>query len=208
MHDVLIFTPVLRLEEKTVQALLSLEWEGPLSLLLQRDNPTGDRVTDHLHQYRRGREAFLRGPYEAMLVVESDVVPPADALLRLAALKCDVAYGCTIWRNKDHQVVNILERYPGHARNVGESLSVRGLWQEALRQGVIECSGSGLACVLIRRHVLEAIDFRVEGGTYCDNWWTKDVYDAGYSMKADTRVLCDHIDEDGTVLCPEGLEAA
>ncbi len=208
MRDVLIFTPLLRLEADTVQALLSLEWEGPLSLLLQRDNPTGDRVRDHLHQYRRGREAFLRGPYDAMLVVESDIVPPADALARLAALECDVAYGCTVFRNKSYRWVNIMERYPGQARNTGESLTVRGLWQAALRQGVIECSGAGLACVLIQRHVLEAIDFRVEQGTYCDNWFTRDVYSAGYSMKADTRVLCDHVDEDGTVLRPEGLQEA
>lgn len=208
MRDVLIFTPLLRLEAATVQALLSLEWEGALSLLLQRDNPLGDRVSDHLHQYRRGRELFLSGPYEAMLVVESDVVPPANTLRELAALECDVAYGCTVFRNKGHQsVVNILERYPGQARNIGESLSLRGLWQAALRQGVIECSGAGLACVLIRRHVLDAIDFRVQGGTYCDNAWTRDVFEAGYSMKACTRVLCDHIDEDGTVLRPEGLAA-
>ena len=30
-----------------------------------------------------------------------------------------------------------------------------------------------------------------------------DVFAAGYSMKASTRVLCGHIDEDGTVLWPE-----
>jgi len=208
IRDVLIFTPVLRLEPETVRELMMLEWEGPLSLLLQRDNPSGDRVQDHLHQYQRGREAFLRGPYEAMLVVESDIVPPPDTLTQLAALECDVAYGCTVFRNKAwSHVVNILERYPGQARNTGESLTIRGLWQEALRQGVIECSGSGLACVLIQRHVLEAIDFRVEDGTYCDNWWTRDVYEAGYSMKASTRVLCGHIDEDGSVLWPERATA-
>ncbi|HLC02122.1 MAG TPA: hypothetical protein VJK02_03735 [Anaerolineales bacterium] len=208
MRDVLIFTPVLRLEPETVRALMMLEWEGSLSLLLQRDNPTGDRVRDHLHQYQRGREAFLRGSYEAMLIVESDIVPPPDTLTQLAALECDVAYGCTVFRNKAwSHVVNILERYPGQARNTGESLTIRGLWQEALRQGVIECSGSGLACVLIQRHVLEAIDFRVEDGTYCDNWWTRDVYEAGYSMKASTNVICGHIDTDGSVIWPERATA-
>ncbi len=187
---------------------MALEWPGPLSLLLQRDNPTGNGVQDHLHQYQRGRETFLRGSYDGMLVIESDIVPPPDTLKRLAALECDIAYGCTVFRNKTWtHVVNIMERYPQPARNTGESLTVRGLWQAALRQGVIECSGSGLACILIQRHVLEAIDFRVEDGTFCDNWWTRDVYSAGYSMKADTRVLCDHIDTDGTVLRPERLTA-
>jgi hypothetical protein len=204
MRDVLIFTPVLRLEAETVRALMRLEWEGPLSLLLQQDNPSGNRVQDHLHQYQRGREAFLNGSYEAMLVVESDIVPPPDALQRLAALDCDIAYGCTVFRAKGStHVVNILERYPGHARNTGESLTVRGLWQEALRRGAIECSGSGLACVLIQRRVLEAIEFRSEEGMYCDVAWTEDVYRAGFSMKADARVLCGHVDAEGAVLWPE-----
>lgn len=209
MRDVLIFTPVLRLEERTIQALMRLEWEGSLSLLLQRDNPTGDRVQDHLHQYRRGREIFLRGPYEGMLIVESDIVPPPDTLQRLSALDCDVAYGCTVFRAKGSQeVVNILERYPGEARNTGESLTVRGLWQDALRRGIVECSGAGLACLLVRRHVLDEVPFEpAEGGAFCDVRWTEEVYRAGFSMKAETRVLCGHIDEDGTVLWPEGAQA-
>ena len=205
MHDVLIFTPFLRLEDRTLEALTRLEWEGPLSLLLQRDNPTGDRVQDHLHQFRRGRQVFLAGTYEAMLVIESDILPPPDTLKVLAGMDCDVAYGCTVFRAKgSSHIVNILERYADwQARNPGESLTIRGLWPEALRQGVIECSGSGLACVLIQRLVLEAIDFHTEDGLYCDNTWTRDVFAAGYSMKASTRVLCGHIDEDGTVLWPE-----
>lgn len=221
--DVLVFCPVYRLEPETIDAIFALEWDGPISYLFQRDNPVTDGeispkvegqhdrerirgVLNHHHQYERGREAFLHGRYDAMLVVESDIVPPPYALQRLAALECDVAYGVYVFRR--HKTINIFERYPQPARNPGESLSVhpRKLW-EALRAGVVECSGAGLGCTLIRRHVLERFPFRTLSAdmnpqVHCDTWFTHDVYGAGYSMKADMSVVCGHKDEHGEILWP------
>jgi hypothetical protein len=202
IQDVLVFTPVYRLEPETVQGIMSLNWDGPLSVLFQRDNPTGNGILDHLHQYQRARETFLHGKYEAMLVIESDIIPPADTLIRLAALNADVAYGAYLFRGQGSRVVNILERYTTHnARNVGESLTIRGLWAAAKKQGVVACSGSGLGCVLIRRHVLESVPFRASpAGAYCDSQWTQDVYSSGFRMMADTAVCCGHKDTDGEIL--------
>lgn len=207
-RDVMVFTPVYRLEPETVQALFALAWDGPLTVVLQRDNPlaSGDARLDgyanHLHQYRRGRELFLRGGYDALLVIESDIIPPADTLQRLAALPADVAYGAYLFRGG--RVVNILERYygwPRQCRNMGESLTGRGLWQAAVDQGVIDCSGSGLGCVLIRRHVVEQIPFEAPPEPGFFDWqWTQDVYRAGYRMMADTAVQCGHKDTTGEVL--------
>lgn len=212
MLDVLVFTPVYRLETETVSSLFSLEWDGPLSFLLQRDNPfqrgTGgnDGPTNHYYQYVKGRDFFLRGDYDAMLIIESDIIVPPDALRRLAALEADVAYGCYLFRNQMCPVVNVAERYPDKngrpARNTGESLTVRGKWRQARRQGVVACSGGGFGCVLVKRHVIEAIPLRLEENGYCDTPWTTDAYRAGYRMVADTGVLCGHIDEDGAVLWP------
>lgn len=227
--DVMVFVPVYRLEPETVAAVTALAWDGPLTVVLQRDNPArpedtgmseretgvgtreigvGTReigVRNHFHQYTRGRELFLQSRCEALLVIESDIVPPADALQRLAALDCDVAYGCYLFRQGE--IVNVLERYPAPARNVGESLSVwPRKWDAALAAGTVPCSGAGLGCVLIRRHVLEAVAFRLAGtAVHCDTWFTNDVYAAGYEMRADTRVLCGHKDEDGRMLWPKGV---
>ena len=211
VKDVLCFTPVYRLEPETVTALFALEWEGALSFLLQRD-PAGrpDGIENHWRQYARGRETFLRGPYDALLVVESDIIVPPDALARLAALDCDVAYGVYVFRNKTSRVVNVFERYPDSggkpARNAGESLTVRGLWAEAQQRGVVPCSGGGLGIILIKRHVLEAVPFErptpPDGRTFCDTPWTQAVYQAGYKMLDDTAVLCGHKDTDGEIFWP------
>lgn len=205
IRDVLVFTPVYRLEVETVKALMGLRWEGALSLLMQRDNPTGNGVLDHLHQYQRGRERFLAGRYDAMLVIESDVVPPADTLVRLAAVDADVVYGCYMLRvDPDNPVVNVFERYADpQARNVGESLTVRGLWSAAQAAGLVTCSGGGLGCTLIHRRVLDAHPFEIpadEPRVWCDGYWTQSVFRSGWRMMADTGVRCDHVCPDGRVL--------
>lgn len=211
--DVMVFTPVYRLDPQTVQAIMALEHDGPVTLLMQRDNPqhTDDARADgwanHLHQYQRGRELFLASRCDAMLVIESDMIPPADALTRLAALPADVSYGCYVFRQGSGSVVNILERYypwPQQARNMGESLTVRGLWGAALAAGVIDCSGSGLGCTLIRRPVLEAAPFEAkrDGAGFFDWQWTQTVYAQGWRMMADCNLHCGHVDEDGRVLWP------
>lgn len=207
----MVFCPVYRLEPETVMAIMGLEWPGPLTLHLQRDNPHqgGGRPTgikNHLHQYQRGRDHFLRGDYDAMLVIESDVIPPPDALQRLAALEVDLAYGVYLFRVS--KVVNVMERYkpwPVPVRNMGESLTVRGLFEQARAQGVIDCSGAGFGCVLIRRHVLADLPFDYDPAdlsSFFDWQWAQDAHRAGYHMRADMAVLCGHKKENGEVLWP------
>ncbi len=210
IRDVMVFVPVYRLEPATVQAVMALAWDGPLTHIFQRDNPSADGKANHLHQYRRGRETFLAGHYDAMLIIESDIVPPADALQKLAALQVDLAYGVYVFRSKHFNTVNIFERYPDsggqRARNAGESLSVKPwLLAWAIRDGRYPCSGGGFGCLLVRRRVLERIDFRMGSAAtaFCDTFFTDDAWKAGFSMEAEMTVLCDHIDVDGTVFHPK-----
>lgn len=215
IRDVLVFVPVYRLEPETVQAVFALEWGGPLSWLFQRDNPLTEAdyddervrgVLNHVHQYKRGRETFLQGRYDAMLVIESDIIPPPDTLTRLAALDADVAYGAYMFRRS--RQINLYHHYGEGARNPGEPLTVMpGGWEQAKRQGVVRVSGAGLGCVLIKRHVLEKLDFRtlspdMSPRVHCDSWFTTDVYAAGFQQWADVRAACGHKDTDGTILWP------
>lgn len=207
--DILVFTPVYRLEPETVQGIFAMQWDGALSILLQRDNPVTDGAErgyqNHLHQYQRGRELFLQGRYDAMLVIESDIIPPADTLQKLTAPKADIVYGAYVFRGSES--VNILERYYAgtqrKARNMGEPLNLRGLWAAALKAGVVECSGCGLGCVLISRKVLEETPFEAspEGGFF-DMYWTQRVYEKGYRMLADVRVQCGHKHTTGEIFRP------
>lgn len=200
---VMIFTPYgPRLEPETVTAVLNIEWHGPLRYLLQRDNPHGEGREDILHQYRQARQLFLAGEDEAMLIIESDIIPPPDTLTRLARLDADAAYG--VYRFRVSQVVNIFERYPvPKPRNEGESLSLHPQLLQAARQaGIVPCSGGGLGCVLVHRHVLEQIDFRLESSAHCDTYFNRDLLRGGYRQMADMGVVCGHKTEQGDILWP------
>jgi hypothetical protein len=204
-RDVLVFTPVYRLEPEAVEGVAGLVWPGPLSWLLQRDNPTESGRENILHQYIRAREVFLAGRYDAMLVVESDIIVPPDTLTRLAALEADVAYG--VYRFRNTQIINVFERYPGNPRNEGESLSIHpALLADAVAKGAVPCSGGGLGCALIQRHVLEVIPFRMEETAHCDTYFNRDVMHAGLSQRADMGVVCGHVSEHGEIQWPH-LEA-
>lgn len=197
------FTPCYRLEPETVEAILSLRWiHGPVEWNFQWDNPHDDGRLNILHQYQVGRERFLAGDGEALMIVESDIIPPPEAIESLAALQVDCAYG--VYRFRVSNVVNVFERYPGQPRNEGESLSLHPTkLRRAIQSGRVACSGGGLGCVLVRRRVLEKIPFRLEGQTgHCDGFFNRDVMRTGFTQMADMSVICGHKNEAGEILWP------
>ncbi len=199
----MVFTPYgPRLEPETVQAALALRWPaGSIRHVFQYDNPHAEGRENILHQYQQAREWFLAGRDEAMLVIEADIIPPADTLLKLNRLGADVAYG--VYQFRHSPVINIFERYPGNPRNEGESLSIYpGKLHQALKFGKVEISGGGLGCALIQRHVLEAIEFRHEKTGACDTYFNRDVMRWGFKQMADMSVVCGHKDEFGNVIWP------
>lgn len=201
---VLLFCPTYRFEPETREAIFSQEWDGALDFLFTRDNPhpqgDGGRA-NILHNYQKGRAVFLRGDWDAMFVVESDIIPPDDALLKLAATGADVAYGLYLYRRGWPRHVNVYRHVTGPYPD--QPLS---LFADEYRQAwgrVVKCSGAGLGCVLIRRVVLERVAFRSDGDkSHCDSAFTRDVWRAGFGMKADMTVICGHKLPDGTILYP------
>lgn len=206
-HKVMTFTPYGdRLEPETVTAVTGLEWSGEITHVFQHAPQTGNAREDILYQYRRGRELFLNSDCDYMLVIESDIIPPADTLVKLMELDADCAYGVYVFRKSP--VVNIYEKYYPGAKNQGSSLSLQ---PEKLRRAVearrLECTGGGLGCVLIKRHVLELIDFRLEPNAHCDTWFGRDVFHNDMLQMADMSVVCAHKREDGSLLWPEYANA-
>jgi GT2 family glycosyltransferase len=138
-----------------------------------------------------------------MLVIESDIIPPPDALIKLAALNVDCAYG--VYRFRQVDVISINERYPEPNTNLGSNLSYeRYLLKRAMKLGQYPCTGGGLGCVLIRRRVLEAIEFRVEDlfTAHCDTFFCQDLLKEGFSQAADMSVVCGHKTPEGEILYP------
>jgi hypothetical protein len=141
----------------------------------------------------------LAGGYDALLTVEHDMVLPPGAVERLWAVDADVVYGVYLLRHGSN-VVNALEASQG--RNIGMSLTFAPrLLAQAQRAGVVEVSGVGFGCTLMRREVLERIPFRPdgEGGQAPDIPFATDCVRAGVRQVAHFGVLCGHVEE-GKVL--------
>lgn len=209
---VLLFCPTKRLEPETVKAVFALQGE-PVDFLFTRDNPhVGEAGVDArygeagkqniLHNYRKGRRAALDGGYDAMLCLESDIIPPPDALSRLLAIEGDVNHGTYMFRSGSEPVINIAR----HARTAGcpdVSLRYHPLVLRAQWGNVIPCTGLGLGCTLIHRRVLEQVDFRLapEGG-HCDWAFACDAISGGWRLMADLGLHCGHKRPDGVILWP------
>jgi len=172
---VLLFCPTLRLEPETVKAILAQEWDGGLDVMFTRDNPFAgpteestdpNRLANITHAYHKAQLLTIAGGYDALYIVESDMIPPPDALKRLAELGVPVAYGVYALRH-GKPVVNVW-RYEG--KNLGMSLSLypdelRAAWGKAIR-----CSGIGHGCALIRRDVLLKLPMRPGPGNTAPDW--------------------------------------
>jgi hypothetical protein len=207
LKNIMIFTPVYRLEPETVASIapmLVIHATGrAITWVCQADNPGTNGRENHLHQYNRARKMFLSGDYDAMLIIESDIIPPVDVLDQLESLNAPVGYG--VYRFRLSNVINIFEKYPDPTRNLGESLSIKPhLLKHAVDVGHYPCSGAGFGCVLIRREVIENIGFRRESGNsaFCDTYFARDVLSHGYKSWANMGTICGHKDERGNILWP------
>jgi hypothetical protein len=175
---------------------LDLEW------CVSKDNPY--KVPDHrnvLHQYTMARKRVLDEGFDALWTVEHDMIVPPHAVTQLVATPGDVVYGIYLLRWGTY-VLNAFEYI--NQKNIGESLSLfPEKAQAARKKGVVKVSGAGWGCTLVRRKVLEALEFPKE-------WPENPAYDitfaqralrARFTMLANFNVLCGHMKGD-VVLYP------
>ena len=204
---VLIFCPTYRLEPETVGAIFCQTYAGPMDILFTRDNPTGNDKADHLHNYIKGRKAFLDGGYDYLWIVESDIIPPTDALEKLIAIGSDVASGAYVFR-RGKPVFSVFRYIKGHTCP-DETLDNFPSLRASSWGKVVKCSGAGIGCMLINRQTVERVPFRVDPeNCHCDWVFVHDLLKAGVNYRAHLGVICGHKQPDGVILWPtrEGVE--
>lgn len=201
---VLVVCPTYRLERETVHRIFALEWAGPLDFYFTRDNPYPGDVqhgyANILHNLTKARAHCLRGNYDAMLIVESDMVPPANALESLSRIDADVAGGLYMMRHGLTPVANAFVYVQGQ-NDPGTWMPTQELydvWGDCVRTNGV-CFG----VTLIHRHVLEAIPFSMHESAAPDWPFMTNCNARGYVTVCDTSVQCGHIKPDGTTLWPD-----
>lgn len=204
--NVLVATPTYadRLQPETAAAVRAQKFAGDWEWRVYRNNPRPEAcMANVLAQYQHIRDEFLAGPWDALLTVEHDMVPPADALQKLWVTGAPVAYGVYMLRHGS-LVLNAWE-YAG-PNALGESLSITLPRQHGpAPAGVVRVSGVGFGCTLMRRDVLERLPMHGAGAPdrSPDVPFALDCIRQGIEQVAHFGVLCGHIDE-GRVLMPMG----
>jgi hypothetical protein len=201
---ILIATPVFQLYSQTVAATLLQDWDGGTRdyVLAQDDDLSLSHYARITAKFNRLREMALAGGYDALLVVEADMLPPPHALRCLLDTGADVAYGLYCFRHTEQaglwNVYATLNDDGSGAALCSDPAQARSLWGS-----VVRCAGVGMGCTLIRRHVLSALPFRDNGALHCDWWMGMDAAAAGYSQVAHLAVACGHIQDRERAIWPD-----
>lgn len=199
---VLLYCPTYRLERETVDSIMRLDYgQHKVDVLFRRWNPCDNPFYNRLYNYRQARDIVLEQSYEALFIVESDMIVPEDALLKLSEHDADIVLGLYVHRHGDMPF------------NFQPFLNAQLMSLDHYSPGCINWSGAnkvmggGFGCTLILRHVLERINFRlfIPAGVVladADTWFFHDAMKEKYNIIGDGRVVCGHITPDGRILWP------
>ncbi len=198
IKNVLVFCPMNpkmpRLWGRTVQALFGLHSEqiGIEYWFRGWDNPHAYPYENVAHNYNVARDVVLKLGLDALLTVECDMIVPPDTVDRLAATEADIAYGLYVWRHgrREWSAYSELTALQGRSLSRDPDLA-RASWGK-----VIPVAGVGQGCTLIRRHVLEEIEFGLWPGTpelVSSDWMLAlDAQRLGFTQRCDLGVVCGH----------------
>jgi hypothetical protein len=201
--DTFLFCPTFdvdgipQVHKRTLESIEGLD--GDFEFKLGFYNPTNKKDLNVLNQYQTARELVLMGSFDYLLTVEHDMIVPPDALVKLKSTGAGVAYGLYMLRHGSGR----LNAWKSNTGAVGEQFTEKEI-QHARKVGVVDVSGVGFGCTLIRRDVLELLRFEPAGPRshnpdvkFADNCQRN-----GVLQICRFDVVCGHIEPSGTVLWP------
>lgn len=203
--NVLIYCPIApstpKIYGRTLQSIFNLEWPYSTNIVFGRnDNPRSHKFSDLCAKHNEARQMVLDSNYDALFLVENDMVIPPDALIRLYELDADVAYGLYCNRHGLHNWLAFMaiDGLQGGAFSATKEIR-QAVWGKP-----VETAGVGLGCTVIRRKVLEVIEFRTHPEhKVADDWmFAEDCRAEDFRQCHHFGVHCGHIMPDGSTLWP------
>jgi len=191
-----------RLHPLTAACIDNLSWSQSMPIVFGRNDTPNKRgkYADIVDKHNEARRMVLDGDYDALFLVEADMVIPPDALQRLVAVDAPVAYGLYVMRYMPYQWLAFTKLSGYEVQFVSAQPDLAAQWFG----NVVETQGAGMGCTLIRREVLEQLAFRLDPlGVVADDWtFALDCIAYGVRQVHDCGLVCGHIDG-GNVLWPD-----
>ncbi len=160
--------------------------------------------SEHLHRIRdmvtrdhnRIRKKVLDENYDYLLILDQDVIPPQDVIEKLMAHDKDVVSGMYFGHHDLGGEIKVMpfawvfSKEHKDWNNTGYLLESE-VWSEKL----LQIAFAGMGCILIKRKVLEQIEFRysLDMDAWDDRWLGVDVWDKGFEFYLDPCVKCQHL---------------
>jgi len=166
-----------------------------IEVMISTNNPYPVGMENVLYQYQLARKIVLERDYRALLTYEHDMLAPDDGFEKLDEIQAPVVYGLYLLRHGT-PVVNAFRDVA--SVNVGMSLShFPDELKLARRKIVVPVSGAGFGFTLMRREVLEAIEFRRSNGgrPIPDLPFSEDCIRNGFRQVCRFDVECGHFNK-------------
>lgn len=155
-----------------------------------------DRI---LSKHVQMRQDALDEEFDALWLVEADILMPPNALVDLIAVEADVAYALYVSR-----LSHMLLAFPKIDKFTGASLGADVPKAKEIWGTVVDSEGVGFGCTLIKQDVLKTVKFRRANKKFADDWsFAVDVKEAGFKSKHHLGVMCGHITRVNSVLWPD-----
>lgn len=206
MHKILIVTPAHnKINSDTIRCIFELvpptntqlDFFVPNNGYVETDEQGRENLTAKQNQ---ARSIVIKNNYTHLLFIEEDMLVPKDALIKLLNLDADVAYGLYCFRR------------PPFMWNAAAALDPNKLVWYSYSNGQkdfinqqfgnsLPVDGLGFGCTLIKREVLEKVEFRINWEhthpngepSHSDVYFACDCIENGFIQICDTSVLCGHI---------------
>lgn len=191
-------------DEEVLNTLRSLEFEHPTEIRRVNEDvlPSLEGRSERLYgkegaeQFNRIisirnalRDEFLESGHDHFFSLESDNLLRPDTLTKLLEMDKDVAIGIYIMP-RNPQNTCLFRGIEG-----GNVTSQFGVDEIEERRKV---AGGGIGCTLIKKEVLEEVEFRSVDGETCDDvGFSLDVRGKGFEIWADPEIRVGHVRTEG-----------
>lgn len=154
--------------------------------------PSEPRYEDNTRRLQLARTLFLAGPWDAMVVIDDDLVVPKNTLDKLLSHRNPVVMGLTVRRTDPHLWSAVIQ---SNGIEDYVTLDMKPALAHQWWGKTIEVKGCGHNPTLIRREVLEVIPFRREPGIHgADRFFALDCNRAQIPIWCDTSLMVGHFD--------------
>lgn len=168
---------------------LRLDW-----IMKHGEPPVNDAHVAIAAKYKEAQAQFRRGDWDAMVIIEDDMIIPPDTFPRLISLvtehDAEIGYGLYVWRHGRHRWNAYLELNAiggiSYSRDIDRC---RRDWGR-----VVDVAGVGMGCTIIGKEAMHDLEFRRGGLADADWYMALDAQHAGIVQKCDLGLVCGHMD--------------